>query len=154
MLTSAALKLILPLACSWAEEQERMILGEGVPLTPSLMADAVRIGVREPERVRMLAVDKVPLPLHPLLRAAAEKTGLISGNTAGMSLRYGIFVRADHWGERRLVVHELAHTVQYERLGGFPQFLEPYLRECMTPPGYPFGPLEQEAKQVERDFCS
>jgi hypothetical protein len=48
-----------------------------------------------------------------------------------------------------LVVHELAHTAQYERLGGFHPFLSAYLGECLTV-GYPNGPLEQEAKEWER----
>jgi hypothetical protein len=68
-----------------------------------------------------------------LVGDAAEKTGLISPMTIGLTLRYGIFIRSEFWGERRLVVHELVHTAQYERLGGFRPFLEQYLRECITP---------------------
>jgi hypothetical protein len=66
-----------------------------------------------------------------------------------MSLRYGIFIRSDCWGDRQLVIHELAHTAQYERLGGIWPFLKLYLSECLVTPGYPFGPLEQEAKRAE-----
>jgi hypothetical protein len=146
-------KLLLPLACAWAEEQESAILRDGVPLTSSLETDARRIGIAQPTRVRLRVVPKIPLPLQSLLRQMAESTGLISTDTIGMTLRYGIFIRADHWGERRLVVHELAHTAQYERFGGFRPFLEEYLHECITPPGYPFGPLEQEAKRIEQEIC-
>jgi len=153
MITRALLKLVLPLACSWAEEQERVIHREGVVLTPSQIDDARRIGVKSPLRVHLRVVDEIPLPLHPVLKAAAEKTGLISPHTIGLTLRYGIFIRSDCWGDRRLVVHELAHTAQYERLGGFHPFLEKYLDECITPPGYPYGPLEQEAKRIEREMC-
>ena len=53
-----------------------------------------------------------------------------------------------------MVVHELVHTLQYERFGGFRPFLEEYLFECITPPGYPFGPLEQEAKRIEHEMCT
>ena len=153
MITRALLKLVLPLACSWAEEQERAIHREGVVLSSSQIEDARRIGVKEPLRVRLRVVEEIPLPLHPVLKAAAEKTGLISPHTIGLTLRYGIFIRSDCWGDRSLVVHELAHTAQYERLGGFHPFLEQYLDECITPPGYPFGPLEQEAKRIEREMC-
>jgi hypothetical protein len=69
-----------------------------------------------------------------------------------LTLRHGIFIRADEWGDRRLVVHELAHTAQYERLGGFGPFLRQYLQECVTV-GYPATPLEQEAKSIEREIC-
>lgn len=50
--------------------------------------------------------------------------------------------------DRRLLAHELAHVAQYERLGGFHEFLKQYLEECISP-GYPLGDLEQEAKQAE-----
>jgi hypothetical protein len=154
IITRGLVKVLLPIACSWAEEQERIIHREGVVLTTSQIADARRIGIREPLRVRLRVIDDIPLPLHPLLKMAAEKTGLISPHTIGLTLRYGIYIRSDCWGDRQLVVHELAHTAQYERLGGFQPFLEQYLDECITPPGYPFGPLEQEAKRVEREICS
>jgi hypothetical protein len=42
----------------------------------------------------------------------------------------------------------LAHLAQYERLGGFREFLKQYLEECINP-GYPLGDLELEAKQAE-----
>lgn len=147
------IEMLLPLACGWAEDQERIILREGVALTLPQLDDAHRIGIKSPERVRLHVVAKIPSPLHPLLQEAAEATGLLSPLTVGMTLRYGIFIREDYWGERRLVVHELAHTLQYERLGGFRPFLKEYLHECITPPGYPFGPLEQEAKRLEREIC-
>lgn len=98
--------------------------------------------------MRLRVVEEIPMVESKILRAAGERTGLISPFTIGLTLRYGIFIRADHWGERRLVIHELAHTAQYERLGGFKEFLSAYLDECLTV-GYPNGPLEQEAKQWE-----
>ena len=143
---------LLPLACAWAEEQERMILRSGVALTASQIADAKSIGVAQPELIRLLEVNRIPRPTHPALSAAAEATGMLSPETIGLTLRYGIFIRADHWGERSLVVHECVHTRQYECLGGFEGFLRPYLLECLNPPGYPFGPLEQEARTVQKNL--
>jgi hypothetical protein len=66
----------------------------------------------------------------------------------------GIFVRVNCWGQRRRIVHELVHTAQYERLGGFEGFLRPYLLECITPPGYPYGPMEQEAINTAARLCA
>lgn len=148
MIPRVLFKLLLPLACKWAKEQEHIILRDGVALTASQIEDARRIGVQEPERVRLRVAQEIPTLKSTLLRAAAKRTGVISPFTIGMTLRHGIFIRADHWGERRLVVHELAHTAQYERLGGFKPFLGAYLEECLTV-GYPNGPLEQEAKRWE-----
>ena len=146
-----AFRLSLPVASQWARRQEARILKAGVPLDGSLREDAQRIGVRFPERVRVRAVDQVP-EINPLLRIIARKIGFCSPLTQGMSLRYGIFIHASCQGERALIVHELAHTLQYERLGGIRPFLKLYLYECLVTPGYPFGPLEQEAIQIENSF--
>lgn len=145
-------EILLPLACAWAEEQEDIIQRDGVGLNPSQIADARKIGVASPERVKLRVVDEIPLPRQPLLRGAAETTGLLSPLTCGLTLRYGIYVRSDHWGDRRLVAHELAHTAQYERLGGIKPFLIQYLGECLKV-GYPLGFLEQEAKRIETEVC-
>jgi hypothetical protein len=144
MITAAEFEVLLPLACAWAEEQETIILRDGEPLSAAHLAAARRIGVARPENVRLLAVEQIPGPEHPVLRVAAEATRLISPATAGLTLRYGIFVRADCRDDHALVVHELVHTHQYERLGGFAPFLRQYLHECLTI-GYPAAPLEQEA---------
>ena len=151
-LTRSTLKLLLPLTCTWVKREESLILRTGIPLDSALIADALGIGVEFPERVRLQKVSEVP-PLHPFIRFAAQKIGLCSKLTCGMSLRYGIFIRSDYWGMRCLVVHELAHTRQYERLGGLRPFLRQYLHECLVTPGYPSGPLEQEAKRMEDEIC-
>lgn len=88
------------------------------------------------------------MPLYPLLRRAAERFGLVSPHTSGMTLGYGIYLRADCLNDRRLLIHELTHTAQYERLGGIERFLRVYLRECIMP-GYPHGALEREAQAME-----
>lgn len=136
--------LFLPFAVKWAERTERRILREGVPLTESQRSDAALMGVKHPEKIRILRVESIPFPDNPILRIAAQMTGLLSPHTAGMALRYGIFVRLDFQGDRRLIAHECVHTAQYERMGGFEAFLSKYLRECLEI-GYPEAPLEQEA---------
>jgi hypothetical protein len=152
-ITPQQLKALLPLACEWAEEQEKAILQSGEPLTQSQLADARIVGVKYPQRIRLLRVVKIPMPEHPALAAAAGESGLFSSGTEGMTLRYGIFIRADCWEKRLLHVHEFVHTTQYERLGGFEAFLDPYLRECFTPPFYPNGPMEQEAIEKSARVC-
>jgi hypothetical protein len=152
MITPEEFTVLLPLVCAWAEEQERIILRDGVALSPAELDDARRVGVAQPEKVRLLKVARVPIPEHPALRAAADATHLISPRTGGLTLRYGIFIRADCWGDRQLVFHELVHTLQYERLGGFQQFLGRYLHECIII-GYPAAPMEQEAVMTTERLC-
>lgn len=142
----------LPGATLWLRHHETEILRQGVPLTPQLQADARRIGVKFPARVRLRLVKQVP-EMRPLLRWMAQTFGLCDSSTRGMSLRYGIYVRSDCGDERPLLVHELVHTWQYERLGGIHAFLKEYLYESMVAPGYPFGRLEQEASTIARDIC-
>jgi hypothetical protein len=154
IMTPKQFEALLPLAAAWAAEQECAVLQSGVVLTEPQVADARLVGVVQPERVRLLRVAQIPSPTHPLLAAAAAMTRLISPETRGMTLRYGIFIRDDFWGERQLVVHELVHTSQYERFGGFEAFLRPYLWECLTPPGYPYGPMEQEAITISERLCA
>ena len=114
---------LLPLATEWATAQEEMILESGAPLSPQGLLDAKKMGVGYPERIRLLKVASVPMPINPLLRQAAEATNLISPNTGGMAIRYGIFVRQDCWNNRSLIAHECVHTSQYERFGGIGEFL-------------------------------
>ena len=135
---------LLPLAAKWAAAVEKRILREGVPLSEQGLADARALGVRERERVRLLALPCVPTPTDLTLKTAAAAIQFLTPATRGLALRYGIFVRNDCWGERRLIAHELVHTAQYERLGGIRPFLRQYLTECLTI-GYPAGPMEQEA---------
>lgn len=145
---------LLPLAAKWVTEVEKRILREGVPLSEQGLADARAVGVREPERVRLLALPCVPIPTDLTLKTAVAAIQFLTPATRGLALRYGIFARSDCWGERRLVAHELVHTAQYERLGGIRPFLRQYLSECLTI-GYPAGPMEQEAIATagRLDFC-
>ena len=145
-------EILLPLACQWAAEQEQHILSAGDPLSAAQTKDARLVAVAQPERVRILHVPEIPIPEHPALKQAAEITQLISPLTGGLTLRYGIFIRSDCRLDHAMVVHELAHTAQYERLGGFVPFLRQYLSECLTF-GYPEAPMEQEVISLTARIC-
>ena len=144
---------LLPIAANWACKQEQRMLRAGVPLSAEELSDAKAIGVREPERVRLLQLDNVPIPAHPMLKAAAAAIQFLTPATRGLTLQYGIFIRSDCWRDRSLVAHELVHTAQYERLGGMLPFLRQYLLECVTI-GYPEMPMEQEAIARAKRVCS
>lgn len=143
------LPLALPAIVRWAEGQETRILAEGDRLSRQGLDDAAAMGVGRPEKIRLLRVPHVPLPGEPFLGWVAGKTGLPFFSAAAMSLRYGIFVRREYWGNRELIAHECVHTGQYERLGGFGPFLSQYLGECLAL-GYGAAPLEIEAIRRSR----
>lgn len=146
------LEQLLPLAAEWAADQERRVLCEGVPLSAIELADAKAIGIRNPERVRLLRVESIPVPTHPMLRAAAASMNFLTAAPSGLALNYGIFLRADHWRDRTLIAHELAHTAQYQRLGGILPFLQTYIYQCATV-GYRNSPLEMEAVATAARIC-
>jgi hypothetical protein len=144
---------LLPLAVQWAITQERRVLCEGVHLSEIEMADAKAIGVRNPERVRLLRIHTIPTPADPTLRAAAASLNFLTAAPRGLALEYGIFVRSDCWRDRALIAHELVHTAQYQRLGGVVPFLQTYISQCATV-GYASAPLELEAIRTAERICS
>lgn len=146
------LPLLVPVAAAWVNRQERRILREGIPLTAVQLADARALGIAEPERVRVLSLPQIPLPSGRLVRRVGLWTGTLSTEAVGMAMRYGIFLRAPHQGDRHLRAHELTHTRQYERLGGTRPFLRRYLHECLTV-GYHAAPLEWEAIEAADTVC-
>ena len=150
--TLEQLEELLPLAAQWAMTQQQRVLCEGIPLSETELADAKAIGVRNPERVRLLRVDTIPVPAHPMLKAAAASINFLTAAPRGLALDYGIFVRTDYWRDRSIIAHELVHTAQFQRLGGMVPFLQAYIFQCATV-GYPNAPLELEAKATAARVC-
>ena len=140
---------LIPKAASWAAEQEKYILANGTPLLPTQLENAKKIRVKYPEKIRLLKVSQIPLPEDPELKYAAQALQLITINTIGLTLHYGIFIKNDYWYNREIIIHELVQTAQYERLGGIQNFLNQYLTECINF-GYPAAPLEQEAIKTSK----
>jgi len=144
---------LFPKACAWTAEKEAHILQFGTELSDSQVNDAHAAGVSNPDKVRLLGVQRIALPKDPELARAALAFKLITPDTGGLTLGHGVFLVGECLSDRLTIVHELVHVSQYERLGGIPQFLRAYLHECNTI-GYPNGPLEQEARKKSREICT
>lgn len=147
MITPEIVEQYFPKAVQWVTEMEKAILECGQALLPRNRKDAESIGIRRIDDVRIAVFNAIPLPTDPGLRQLAQQTGLISESTGGMTFGHGIALKTGTYN-RRLIAHELAHVMQYERFGSIEAFLKDYVKEVAFPPGYPKGPLEREAELI------
>jgi hypothetical protein len=150
LLTS--LPILLPMATAWVEKQEADLLERGVPLNEAQMADAERVGVKEPGRIRLVQVETLPQPENEEILFVAKQMGFYSPHSFALTLGHAICLKPSHWTDRLQLVHEFVHITQIERMGGIRPYLSVYLRECIDP-GHPFGAMEQEAILLAKDIC-
>jgi hypothetical protein len=143
-----------PLACQWAKQQEAYILKHGAPLAPQQVADARRVGVQDPARVRVLVVDRIPLPDDAELADAARRAQIITDASRGVAMGHGIIIRADSWQNRELLLHQLVHVAQCERSGGLESFVTEYLGDRRNCRDFSVGSLEEEARGLAREICA
>lgn len=126
----------------------------GRDLAPHEKADATLAGVRQPQRIKICVVRNIPSPTKGTLGEANRLLKLITDQTAGLTLNYGLFIRNDCLEDSPLLFHEFVHVAQYERLGGFQGFLPCYLQQCVTFE-YKNAPLELEAVRAAKNYrCS
>ena len=145
---------ILTLAYEWAKTQEEYVLRHGIPLSPQHLADARRAGVRDCERIRVLIVDRIPLPETGALAEAARRTHIISADTRCVGFGHALMIRAEAWGDRELLVHNLVHVAQCERSGSLEQWIRDYLIDRKTSAAFTLGTLEEEARRIAREICA
>jgi hypothetical protein len=144
MINSQEIISLIPMASEWIEVQETIILANGVPLTEKQRSIASKIGIKDIDKIRLLHVKSIPEPDNSILNEASKAIGFISSQTLGITYQYGIYIRHDFWENESLIIHELTHTLQFERLGGITDFLNQYIKECIYY-GYNYSPLEKEA---------
>lgn len=144
-------KATLPLGTRWVRKQEAAILREGRPLREWERLWARNVGVRRPEEVRILPVPRVPTPGQTFTVTLNRVFGLLSEGPTGMAVNYGIYLEASQATNPSLLVHELTHVAQFERLGGVEAFLREYLTQCVRD-GYWDSDFEQEAREAAAPF--
>jgi hypothetical protein len=154
MIDQEKFERLAPLAYPWAKAQEDFILKYGAPLAPAQVTDAQRGGVRDPSRVRVLVVDRIPLPEDEELAEAARRAQIITDASRAVAIGYGIIIRADCWQNRELLLHQLVHVAQCERSGGLERFVGEYLCDRSTCRDFSVGALEDEARGLAREICA
>ena len=147
----AELPRLLPKAIVWAEDEAAAALVSGVPLSANGLKLARSVGVRHPERVRVLEAPSLPFPADPELGAAAVQTGLLGPGMAGLTLGYAVFISVGN-NSNRLISHECRHVYQYETAGSITAFLPLYLQQILSY-GYAQAPYEVDARAHEIDVA-
>jgi len=124
----------------FADRNERYAFDNGVELTVEEKKLAVKIGIKNVDKVRVDYVDEFPFPKNQYLVTLARKHGFDSPFLAGMTYGYGVYIRSGH---EFILPHELVHVRQFEELG-IEKFMRRYLLE-LTVMGYRSAPLEVKA---------
>ena len=134
----------LPKVCHFIENQENDIMSIGRDLTQEELAIAKKIGVKNFDIIKVYESPIVPTPNDSILSELGKQVGLVSSNTKGICFRYGIFINENSTDIKAVLIHELIHTLQYERFGSIEAFISQYLKECIED-GYINSDLEKEA---------
>lgn len=145
-LTSPSLELlnkIEPLiqpSIDFAYRNEKYAIENGVELTAEEKALAMKIGVENVGKVRVVYVDEFPFPTNQHLVTLARAHDFDSPRLAGMTYGYGVYIRN---GSEFILPHELIHVRQFEEMG-LEKFMRRYMLE-LTVMGYRSAPLEVRA---------
>jgi hypothetical protein len=145
---------LLSLAYQWAKTQENFVLEHGSRLSARHMADAKIAGVKDPSRVRVLVVDRIPLPNDRQLAEASSRIGILTQDTRCMGFGYALIIRVDAWNDRELILHNLVHIAQCERSGGLENWCREYLGDRNNCPRFTIGSLEDEARRLAHEICA
>ena len=90
---------------------------EGRPLSASEAAFAKEIGIVDIDCIRIVVTSRFPLPENPELKSKFEEYGLDSWFNKGMTLGNTIYMKPRSQNNLNIVKHELAHVMQYGRMG-------------------------------------
>ena len=144
---AAKVEKLLPQALEWYENVEGQLLPQGRPLSETEVAIARKLEVLYPERVRVVVLERFPMPENRELRVQAKRYGMGSYFEGGRTFGYAIMLKPRYADNPTVISHELVHVSQHDRLGRT-AFVRRYLVE-MEMMGYARSPLELEAYQKQ-----
>jgi hypothetical protein len=138
---------LLPQYISWAITTDQEGMKIGTPLDEKELLLAKEIGIKFPEKVRVIYVDEVPYPYeNEHLKQMGLSLGFIGDDIVNEAqvFGYSIYVRKDLKFTFSKLAHELVHVMQIERTGSFSVYCLQYLAD-LAKYGYRKAPLEVEA---------
>ncbi len=138
------LPTILPLAVAWITSVEKDLQAHSRFLSANEVQDAICLGVRHPDMVRVANVEKLPEPSDEL-NLLARQLRILTPDTPSLTYGSVIAVRRDMKKRPEALLHGLVHIAQIERCGGLRSFLRDYLESCLEF-GLEMSPFEIEAR--------
>jgi len=133
---------IIPHAVKWYGEVEKQLYAKGRPLTAVEKKEAKQLGVIHPDAVRVVILDKFPVP-----DAESTTNNHFEGARAMGNI---IMIKPRHQHDSQVLCHELVHIAQKDRMG-LHGFLKQYAleREVL---GYSRSLLENEAYALQHEI--
>lgn len=145
--------IVLPQYIAWASDTEDSGLKTGEPLDEKQLVIANEIGIKNPEKVRLVYVDEVPFPYeNVVLKVVGEALGFIGEGIINNAqvFGYSIYIRKGYQLTAPNLAHELVHVLQIERAS-----LELVITQHfadLVKYGYENSPLEVEAFKAEEKY--
>ena len=123
---------LIPDAITWAEAISWNAQKNGVALNPRWCQLAELVGVKQPDKIRIYAVQEIPRPCNVELAKKAAQVGLLGPTVRGLTLGYSVIILGVHQNNPRVLAHEFRHVSQYEMAGSLEGFLREYLHQVIT----------------------
>lgn len=141
---------LTPLTLEWYKEIEAQYLKKGRKLTSKEIKMARKIGVTNPEYVRVVILKDFPHPRNETLQNKAKQYGLGSSAESGRTMGNIIMLKARFKDERSILAHQLSYIAQQEKMGRR-EFVRRFIaeRELM---GNRRAPMVLNANKVAIDF--
>lgn len=146
-------KILLPQYIEWGYQTEAKGLKLGIPLDEDGLKLARDVGVKSPEKIRIVYVDEVPFPYDNFaLKMLGESVGFIGENiiVEAQAFGYSIYVRNDYEFDKPKLAHEIVHVLQIER-SNFEDVTFQHLSD-LAKYGYSNAPLEVEAFEANKKY--
>ncbi|KZN30522.1 hypothetical protein N480_06075 [Pseudoalteromonas luteoviolacea S2607] len=144
---------LLPQYIEWAHTIESQGLEVGTGLSKRELALAKEIGIKHPEKVKIVYVEEVPFPYENFaLKTLGEALGFIGEGIVNNAQVFGytIYVRNGFDLNKPKFAHELVHVLQMERMGMHNVVTQHFSN--LAEYGYNSAPLEVEAFEANKKY--
>lgn len=145
--------IVLPQYIAWAADTEALGLSVGDPLVEEQLVIAKEIGIKSPEKIRLVYVDEVPFPYENfVLKIVGEALGFIGDGIVNNAqvFGYSIYIRRGYPLTTPSLAHELVHVLQIER-SSLEQVITQHFADLVKY-GYENSPLEVEAFEANEKY--